>query len=1027
MEPLSLKPRQPVDDVECWDDDEDFAGGNLEFRTASTATSVSGRGTRHRESVSSRMSARSDFDSIDGDEETQLVIPRDDEESTSAAINSAINAGIPIPKNVPPSALVGGTIKRLGGKRSKKVIGDDWGEDLELPEPNAGTLSIRKHNGPAFPDAIRGASGQMSQPQSPAKGLSFAERIGMRTISHANSTLNQFRDDDNDDFFGDGTEVPTIKVTKRSPRKAIPFHIPQGHSQADAAVEDFEKDLELPQNGEPLSLSARKETLKSPTMGQDEFDEWTEGSLGTRHGGTHRGKSNRSSSFSAMSPSVSSTFTAESEDDVMEGLHLPDGPLNFKDILARRQRNESPDPANHSVERQSTKQAGVKEDFFSGIEIGDGDVFDSGKLTLNRNIKHTTGRPISPARRTAVTLTFTNKNSATDTRLPRPRSGNDRTHGSKLESVSESNDPVSKVPRPQSRAARNSWGRSGIPAPSTPSSRNAVSTTPNRQKAIVTRPSMKALRGEPTTTSAQLLKAKRSLPALRGTEKSPAKTYTSSQRPPSRGDGPLRNNISQRPPSRGDGAHRNIVVSRPKTPTDRPRAESSLAKERRPPVPFLPAGIAQSHHITTKTRSNFRRHDSESSAASNEHRPISRTALSRTGLRSPSPMKRREMAPAALAREAASKRTLTRPNRTRNFGNGTELEIFDDLPTSLNAESKFVKQPVGRGPPKVMRNKATSNQLHPDRTVTPAPAPATTPTPISPLKTEYTPRFARDTNASRIAREQRTGAATPALASSITNWKTQSGGRHGAVTSPTASRGKRRPEPRRKPLLIKPLGNTHQNAKTEKGMHYNPALYRWEGNENALAPFDAPINNGNGLSNSPMHGPTSTTKSGMQSGPRQMPGLLRHLGNNAIGGVQREGNMFFDPTQLKWLKLAPHERQQSRASNVSNPLSLTSATDDDSDDPFAGMDDLDDAPKSKGSRPGTAGSAEPSTKKEASHDDDWLVGEEFDVGPEFIRRQREEEERWRRKTEMWITGGERELHEGSKWGGIRGLISGRQG
>ena len=33
--------------------------------------------------------------------------------------------------------------------------------------------------------------------------------------------------------------------------------------------------------------------------------------------------------------------------------------------------------------------------------------------------------------------------------------------------------------------------------------------------------------------------------------------------------------------------------------------------------------------------------------------------------------------------------------------------------------------------------------------------------------------------------------------------------------------------------------------------------------------------------------------------------------------------------------------------------------------------------------------------------DDWLVGEEFDVGPEFIRRQHEEESRWRRKCGPW--------------------------
>lgn len=46
--------------------------------------------------------------------------------------------------------------------------------------------------------------------------------------------------------------------------------------------------------------------------------------------------------------------------------------------------------------------------------------------------------------------------------------------------------------------------------------------------------------------------------------------------------------------------------------------------------------------------------------------------------------------------------------------------------------------------------------------------------------------------------------------------------------------------------------------------------------------------------------------------------------------------------------------------------------------------------------------------------DEWLVGEEFDVGPEFIRRQREEEERWKRKCEKWI-GPERDALDNEDW------------
>lgn len=73
---------------------------------------------------------------------------------------------------------------------------------------------------------------------------------------------------------------------------------------------------------------------------------------------------------------------------------------------------------------------------------------------------------------------------------------------------------------------------------------------------------------------------------------------------------------------------------------------------------------------------------------------------------------------------------------------------------------------------------------------------------------------------------------------------------------------------------------------------------------------------------------------------------------------------------------------------------------DDEDDPFAGLDDLEES-KTKGTdRAGDGGDGEEKVGKGLA--DEWLVGEEFDVGPEFVRRQRAEEEKWRRKVEAWV-------------------------
>ena len=76
------------------------------------------------------------------------------------------------------------------------------------------------------------------------------------------------------------------------------------------------------------------------------------------------------------------------------------------------------------------------------------------------------------------------------------------------------------------------------------------------------------------------------------------------------------------------------------------------------------------------------------------------------------------------------------------------------------------------------------------------------------------------------------------------------------------------------------------------------------------------------------------------------------------------------------------------------------------DDPFAGLDDLEDnkEKKSVASHFNDDGLST-TTKNTGLVEDEWLVGEEFDVGPEFVKRQRAEEERWRMKVEGWVGGG----------------------
>ena len=1003
MNPLTLKPRQPVqNEIECWDDDEDFHGVETiqirNFSTTTVATQKSGHASHHRDSTSSRVSARSDFDD-EGD--WQLLLHNDDDASHKSAIADAKKRGIPIPDNVPPSALLGGMIQKFGGKGPKKIIENDWDDDLEFPQLEEGGLQLKLNNGKEFPDSLRQTSGELVQSpaqESAPKNLSFAERLKSAGQQRSTmSTLEKFRDFESDDFDGGAT----IKVSKSRPPLAIPNFDQSPPKQSRVEAESFEDDFELPGNGE-LQLSVRKENPKTPASQTfEDFDmDWAEGSvdsLGASIGGTRRtGRSNRSSSISALSPSVfspslSSCLTAESEDEGLDGLVLPDGPLKFEEALRKRLESTSPDPTPSKRPAPRPVAPAANDDFFSGIEIGEGNLFGSNKLTLNRNVKYKTTRQPSPTRRPAMTLTFTNKplttTSTSSTRIPKP-SSHDRPR-SKLEPVSESGGPIPNFRRTQSRLGGHSTQSSisSIPTPTTGTfPLNSGPSTPSR-RGLTSRASRDVLRPETTTNSAQLLRSKRSMPLLSSRNPlSPSRTQPLIHRPPSRGEKPLSptrpTQAGQRPPSRGERPLRAPISLRPKTPVDRSDAESSLAASRRPPVPFLPAGNvnASSHHIKTKSSRIF--HRPTSSDASNETVPgttRSNSRLSNPQNRPYTPTARRDVAPAELTRAAIAKQTLTKPTRRRAYGDGNELDVFDDLPTSTDREAKFTKAPVGTSSKTStfsQRAKLYSIQNH--STTSLNRQDFSTRSHQSPQKSSGSvPSWARDTAASR-QREQRISSLNPqplrlplgnnSTTSLTTNWKAHVNAKN---MSPRHS-SKRTSKAPQKPQLIKPLGNAVSSAKSIKGMHYNPQLFRWEGNENALAPFDVPAFHPPG---SPKHG-SSISK----------PALIANVGS--VKGVQVVGGMIFDPERMCWLKMGPAQHTKG----VSGAASISLATEDD-DDPFAGIEALEDETKSKVGVTSTGVFIDNSSDEE--------VGEEFDVGPSFVRRQEKEEEKWKRKLGSW--------------------------
>jgi hypothetical protein len=825
-------------DVECWDDDADFAQGDLLGHSLSTQPT----------SLSSRMSIRSE--SAAADEDWQVLVTPDDENSKATAIHSAKQFGIPIPNSVPQSALLGGAIKRLGKKKSRANIADDWGDDFDINDKSGGGLQLK----------VGGAQGAPS----------------------------------------------------------------------------------------------------TPANNDDDFDtEWAEGSLGIRFGGTRRDTSmrGRSSSVSAMSPSMGSCMTFESEDDELNGLVLPTEPIDFNARLKLRQEKEkeveeqkeapTSAPAAPGLQLPQRTPADEDDDLLAGLDF-DGDNILDKKRTLNRNIKveHAKATP-PPARTNTTTLTFTDK---APSRIPRPSGGS-------------ATKPYNLAPIHETGAHR------AVPPPAP-------------QFARVNQP-------RSTTTSAQLLRAKRSAPIL-----------------------------GRQPPTYNNS---------------------------RPPVPFLPAGISnqQSHHVTAKTSQHFRQPSDHERPASPPARSFSRMSISDLSrpTQSRAALRKEGYAPVPLLRAAVGRNTLTVPKRREKYGSGNELDVFDDLPTSATKESKFIKEPVLKPKVNTLRRKNSHANLAlgmPERSQMTTPAPSTVPsTPLAPPtprngffppRADNTPRFARDTAASRIAREQRTGNSRPRsegpiLVPSTTNWKTQVALRS-PHNSPSASRGKKKDA--KGPMLIKNMtpgganiksmfqlstsGTQQSNQLTdEKGMVYNAVLQRWEGNEHVLSHFSNPSTTTLPLhpthkDNFSHHHHTNSIPSGLALGLREQNTLPRHGSPprpalisqvNGMKGPRIERGMVFDPDRMKWLKVDP----RSLANNFdSSQLTPGSVSIDDEDDPFAGIDDLPDE-KSK-IAPGAGGA---NKENEAVSGADWAIGEEFDLGPTFIRRQQSEEKEWRRWTEKWFS------------------------
>lgn len=315
---------------------------------------------------------------------------------------------------------------------------------------------------------------------------------------------------------------------------------------------------------------------------------------------------------------------------------------------------------------------------------------------------------------------------------------------------------------------------------------------------------------------------------------------------------------------------------------------------------FLAGGTSsseKSHHITAIAQRQVTK------------KPGNSSFVPRTITKSGPPTPNRRVTASETLRAEAHRQNVYVHSRAKTYGDGHELDNFEDLPVCNVHDIKTAR--VGR---KSALINSSSSQ---GKTFT------------------YSDESKNQRRSSRQGQLSQNPVRRP---STLSNAK--------ATSELVPKDSFRRRRKAQAPLLIANLDGVLAN-KSDKGMVYNPDTYRWEGNEEELSAF------------------------AVSSPPR--PALITHITQNKV--LQVANGMVFDPIQMCWMKM------QDEC---------------DLDDPFNDISDIEESISS------FAGSKRDTSASNPAGRDEFSVGEEFDVGPSYIKRQREQERISRSQLSGWI-------------------------
>ncbi|KAK1228609.1 hypothetical protein PQX77_008203 [Marasmius sp. AFHP31] len=641
----------------------------------------------------------------------------------------------------------------------------------------------------------------------------------MVTIRPPQPSLQLSEEDEEDD-----EGVSTIKAATIMPKP------PQPKLHQDPIDEDFEDGFSLPSDLTRLSLAPLSLNHRSSKNSLEWGDKDQTSSSQSSDAYSSLGFADASpSSNSTSSASLPDTETEDEDEDfdLVEGLVIPSeifesghGGRKLNKILEQKKMtlfvNEqlkvtSPDP---------------EDDFEMGLVIDDDvDLSPSRLLTSAQKGEHSKRSSSLPTTRPSL--------------RPPSRLKSDRAKS-----------PVN--PPPSSTRQFQKLRLSPSP-PLNPPTRSqtfqALSQTPSPSTSSFLAPKPGSLRGQKSHSG---LKPPTPPPTRKLTRKASLSSLMDKSQPQASGSGSSSKARYEEPTAASRAKTQRSSTTRYKVPPTRPSTPSSNTAALRLTMPTVPNrarpalssvwGAPSSPAIPSPILRN---------TSSPLPRPPSSLSLkaSRTVLASPPPPK-----------------VLRKPRRARTYGDGTELDNIDDLPTDRDKESRFRVQPKGYG-----------NRI-----------PGGT----------YSATKPPEKGTIRKKRREPSGTNADVLGtSSITNRKSSRAdlsSLKSAFGSPPKKKKTASPSsaPKKKPTLIRNLGGTG-GPKVVGEMKWNPHTLRWEGNEQALREFDAVV--------------TSTR-----------PALITHLTGSSIGspvgsfasGARIVGNMIFDPQRMCWISTLPPEEDE---------------------------------------------------------------------------------------------------------------------